>query len=98
MNLYYDREGKPLELMEWAEKVEDPSYRRVALEDRGDVVVSTVWLGVNHALGDGPIHIFETMVLGGEYDREMWRYNTEAEAEAGHAEVVELVFGPVESD
>jgi len=61
--------------------------RRVALDK--DVApgaeVSTVFLGLDHAFGDGPPVLFETMVFGGPLDGEQDRYCTWDEAVAGHA-------------
>jgi len=66
--------------------------RRVARTEVGDVVVSTVFLVIdhNHFGGGGPI-LFETMVFGGSLDQEMKRYRTWDEAAAGHEEMVALV-------
>lgn len=51
----------------------------------GEVLVSTVFLGINHNfLGEGRPILFETMVFGGEHDQEQERYCTEQEALAGH--------------
>jgi hypothetical protein len=60
-------------------------------------MVSTVWIGINYNFGDGDPVIFETMVFGGEerQDETCWRWTTEAEATAGHAEVVATVAATV---
>ncbi len=71
-------------------RLED-THRSVARDEIADVCVSTVFLGLDHQWGDGPPLIFETMVFGGEHDECQWRYSTWEEAEAGHANVVELV-------
>ena len=86
--LYYDREGQPMELMEWAQAIE--AGRNVVAKTKlsGGVEVSTVWIGLNHQWGDGPPLIFETMVFGGAMDQEQNRYSTETEAKAGHREMV----------
>ena len=66
----------------------------VALTGNDAIRVSTVFLGLDHNFGwDGPPVLFETMVFGGEHDREQERYCTWDEAEAGHKRYVELVFG-----
>lgn len=89
---YFDREGRPLDLWQWAAMFEDGAARRVAEDDVGGVWVSTVWLGLDHSFGTSPRPlIFETMCFGGPLDQEPRRYATEAEALAGHAEVVTLV-------
>lgn len=69
-------EGEPIkcDLMTWAFWLQnDREKRRVAVYEKGDVKVSTVFLGLDHNYGDGPPHIWETMVFGGEHDQEMDR-------------------------
>ena len=54
--------------------------------------VSTVFLQVDHSWNRGPNDppiVFETMVFGGPFDQEQERYATWAEAESGHARMVE---------
>jgi hypothetical protein len=92
MSAYYDRQGQPIGLMQWMKLFEDREYQRVALDEYGEIRVSTVWLGLDHNWGNGAKAIFETMVFGGKHDEEQWRYATEAEARAGHAEVCSAVF------
>jgi len=57
---------------------------RVAHTTIGQVLISTVFLGLDHQWGDGPPLLFETMVFGGAYHHECERYSTWDEAEAGH--------------
>jgi hypothetical protein len=75
-----------------ATRPEDDPWR-VAWTPLGDgaVTVSTVFLGLDHAWGDGPPMLFETMIFGGgdEWDQLQWRYTSWDDAEAGHAAVVE---------
>ena len=91
MSDYYDRRGKPIKRKEWHALYQGEN-KRVALTERGDVLVSTVWLGVDHRIGDGPPLIFETMVFGGPLSKHHVRYSTEAEALAGHAEICSAAF------
>lgn len=107
---YYDRDGNPITLMQWAELLEGgEGIRRVALTEVGPYVVSTVWLGLDHGYGKGhaPL-IFETMVFPGEgwndpttpspaFDYQD-RYGTEAQARQGHAEVVTLIMATLSED
>ncbi len=87
-SFYFDRQGEPMDERAWCSRLADRAYCRVALTQHGDVEVSTVWIGLNHRYGgDGPPLIFETMVFGGPHDSECWRWTTEAEARAGHAEL-----------
>jgi hypothetical protein len=54
-------------------------------------VVSTVWLGLDHARHGAPL-IFETMVFPSQEDftdLDVARYTTRAEAMAGHEDMVE---------
>lgn len=65
-----------------------PDYYRVARSEDDGVQVSTVFLGMNHAFGDGDPVLFETMIFGGPRDQECWRWHSDAEARAGHELVV----------
>lgn len=59
-----------------------------------DIEVSTVFLGINHAFGDGPPVLFETLVFAPDdsaIDGEMERYCTRDEAIVGHNVMVDLV-------
>lgn len=56
---------------------------------RNPVRVCTVFLGIDMGFGEGEPILFETMVLGGTRDRELYRYCTWQEAEDGHTAVVE---------
>ena len=93
MSEYYDRQGNPLTLMQWAAMFETGrDIKRVAETTLpSGRWVSTVWMGLNHRFGDGPPLIFETMVFPsrddmGDLDSD--RYSTEAEALAGHERMV----------
>jgi hypothetical protein len=72
--MHFDREGRPIELLDWAAKMEDPNYRYVAQETIGQYKVSTLWFGLNFNWGELPVGIFETMVfcIAGEPDE--WDY------------------------
>lgn len=72
-------------IMDWGRR-----DRRVALDKLdGDVEVSTVFLGIDHAWGGGEPILFESMVFGGPHSDWQDRYHTWAEAEAGHRRIVE---------
>jgi len=87
MNLYYDMDGKPMELMEWATAFE--GERHIGDTKIDDVRVSTVWLGADHSLDfGGPPLIFETMIFGGPHDNFCERYSTKEEAAEGHQRIV----------
>lgn len=91
MSRYFDRQGRPMGLMEWARAFEKNENKIVLQEKIGNVMISTVWLGLDHQFGHGPPLIFETMIFGGDHDEEQWRYSTEAEAMDGHRAAVSLV-------
>lgn len=50
-------------------------------------MVSTVFLGINHAFSGGPPIVFETMVFSKGGDGDCHRYATWEEAEEGHEKV-----------
>ena len=79
-------------LEEWGRWFEHFPNRRVAEDRIGPVRISTVFLGLDHALGDRP-QLFETMIFGGEHDEWQERCATYDEAEAMHARAVRLVKG-----
>lgn len=55
------------------------------------IVVSTVFIGLDHSYGSGPPLLFETMVFNGPCDGEQRRYPDWTSAEAGHGETVEAI-------
>lgn len=83
----YILDGKtPVEcddILKWGEWFETAD-RHVAKTEKDEIKVSTVFLGIDHSFGDGPPLLFETMIFGGEHDKDMWRYSTWNEAEEGH--------------
>ena len=61
------------------------------------VRVSTIFLGLDHALGqEGPV-LFETMVFGGPCDGDAARYRTWGQAEHGHQACVDRVQAALET-
>ena len=76
--------------MEWAKAFGAPRHvAQTTLKD--GTWISTVWLGIDHSFSGGPPLIFETMVFPSKDNlREQLyrRYTTEAEAKAGHAQIV----------
>lgn len=65
--MYYGRKGEPLTLLEWAARLEDLEYKRVAYTEIPPTskypasYLSTVWLGLDHNFFGGHPLIFETM-------------------------------------
>jgi hypothetical protein len=74
----------------WAAWFWDIGNRRVALTQVGPFVVSTIFLGIDIS-GDQPPTLWETMVEGSDAWGRQIRYPSRAEAEDGHAAIVELV-------
>ena len=87
---YYDRQGNSVGMEEFAKIFE--ADRIVAQDKQLDVMVSTVFLGLDHNYGDGPPLIFETMIFGGPLDQWQDRYSTEEEAKLGHERACILAF------
>ena len=96
--IYYDRQGQPMTMHQWAEKFQDEDYTHIARDVIGPVepldpapliIVSTFWLGVNpNWRNDEPL-IYETLITGGGYDATGMRYATEEQAREGHRRVVD---------
>lgn len=58
-----------------------------------DIIVSTVFLGLDHNYGGhGAPIVFETMIFGGECNGEMRRYSKYDDAIAGHNDMVKMVI------
>jgi hypothetical protein len=87
---HFDRDGKPISMADMVILSEDRGYKIVGrAELHGGVLVSTVWLGLDHSFREGPPIIFETMDFPFHLtDR---RYSTLEEARRGHEEAVQLV-------
>jgi hypothetical protein len=91
-----DDDGNPVpepDLYRWGEWMQDArgDRRRVARDEIGDAVVSTVFLGLDHSFGSGPPLIYETMIFSGKHNDYQERYSTRDEALAGHYRAVSLV-------
>ncbi len=86
----YRMDGTPypsghLGMIQWAQDMANIDARRLGLTKIGkDIVVSTVWLGLNHRIGRGQPLIFESMVFKKTKQQEMARYSTKTQAIAGH--------------
>jgi hypothetical protein len=67
---FYDFDGNPIEYHEWIRLFFTTHDRHVANDLIGDVQISTVWMGIDYGFGHGgtPL-IYETMIFGGDHDR-----------------------------
>ena len=99
-NLYYtlddNHEVIPTnDVIKWARFFENTEGRTVAKDEADGMMVSTVFLGLDHGFGKSTLPIvFETMVFDkGREERGQERYDTWEAAEAGHRRWVKKVFG-----
>jgi hypothetical protein len=92
----------PVELAEWeawmqanlsrAGEPPDTWRLRIGWYEHGDgTVVSTVFLAMDHRVGDGPAVLFETLVFADARTSLCLRSSTRAEAEACHRRAVAFV-------
>lgn len=93
VNFYFKLDGKnvvPATEEEFIEQFKN-SERRIIKQDKvGPMLVSTVFLGLDHGFGGGRSLFFETMVFDGVgiLDDFQTRYETYDEAEIGHAKTL----------
>jgi hypothetical protein len=86
---YFDIAGLPISLEYWAILFEDTEYRTVGRWENDEILISTVWMGLDAGHG----LIFETMVFSAEGEVIQSRYRTFEEAQRGHIETVHAVTG-----
>jgi hypothetical protein len=79
------------DVLTWGRWFQEHRGARIVKQDIfGDVLVSTVFLGMNHSWHpEGPPEWFETMIFNGPLDGDIWRCETWDQAEAQHARAVE---------
>ena len=97
-----DKEVHPVyDLIAWGRWMQDHS-RRIERTRVGDIIISTVFLGLDHSHGNRPPILFETMCFrdknrnpksGVAMDDCMERYATYDEAIIGHNKMVEFIGG-----
>jgi hypothetical protein len=77
---FHDKNGSPITKEQWWSLHDNEDYKHVGKTEVGRQTVSTIWA----LLGD-----FETVVFDGRGGaKEIARYNTQEEAQAGHEEAV----------
>lgn len=79
-----------VEMSAYAEWFKNPNSRRVALDEVGETVISTVFLGLKIPFYDGG-KMFETAVFNPDGTVEYTRSATWDEALKAHQEAVEMV-------
>lgn len=79
------------DVLEWAQWLENSPNRQLANDTIGNVVVSTVFTGLDICLIEGirPL-LWESMVFGGLHDGYQCRYTSSEEALHGHELLVKL--------
>ena len=80
------------DILKWAKWFEH-SDKRVAKSFIGEILISTVFLGIDHDFrSQGPPLLFETRISGSEkFENFQERYSTWEEAEKGHQQAVAQV-------
>jgi len=90
-----DENNKPvvaasvIEAAEWLDK--NPERKAVKQEHIGDIFISTVFLGLDHAWNSDILVLWETMIFGGEHDQYQERYTSYEDALEGHQIALNLV-------
>lgn len=82
----------PEDAVKWA--TSQGHNRQIAYDVRGQFEISTVFLGIDYSHGLGPRRkYFETMIFAEDHFLDQWllRYETLAEAKAGHHFALHLV-------
>lgn len=108
--LFYDKDGAPLDAVEWGRRFSDPEYYHVARDEVGRWTVFTAWHG--HPASAGVLAemfrpenslrpIFVTVLLlpaftadGLPFVLEAMQYHSLEFAEHGHARIVEWLARP----
>jgi hypothetical protein len=83
----------PASITEAGDWLEEGSDRRTVKQDEiGDILVSTVFLGLDHSWTPGgkPV-LWETMIFGGEHDQYQERYTSHKDALEGHKKALTLI-------
>jgi hypothetical protein len=93
-NAVYDRAGQPIMYADWLRlkggRYDVVAKEEVLFEDGRKLVVSTIWLGwsAQSVAARAPISLFETAVWLDDEFESVIRWNTEAQARAGHRATV----------
>lgn len=86
---------KEVSLMEWAEWIGNSNriVKQTHLTD--NIMVSTVFLGIDHSFDDGDPILFETMIFGGKHNEYQERYTTWDDAIKGHSRACQMILSKV---
>ena len=89
-----DNNNKPIPkpVLEASQWLEDNDHRRIVKRDQiGDILVSTVFLGLDHAWDSDTPVLWETMIFGGEHNQYQERYTSHEDALEGHEKALTLI-------
>jgi hypothetical protein len=90
-----DNNNKPIaaaSVIEAAKWLDENLERKVVKQDYiGDIFVSTVFLGLDHAWNSDIPVLWETMIFGGEHDQYQERYTSHEDALEGHKTALTLI-------
>ena len=96
-----DNNNKPIaatSITEAAKWLDENLERKVVKQDYvGDVWVSTVFLGLDHAWNSDIPVLWETMIFGGEHDQYQERYTSYEDAVKGHQTALNLIINKNET-
>jgi hypothetical protein len=80
------------DITEYSNWERDNRKQKVTKQDHiGKVLVSTVFLGLDHGFGSEKPLLWETMIFGGDHDLYQDRYSSIEDALIGHQQAVDLV-------
>jgi hypothetical protein len=101
MSKFYllDKDKKPYQvsLQESYKVYKDPDMKITKQDKIGDILVSTVFLSMDHGRDKNqPPVLWETMIFGGEHDLYQERYSSHEDALAGHQRALDLVNSSVD--
>ena len=90
-----DENNKPVKatsIMEAADWMENNPERKVVKQENiGDIFISTVFLGLDHAWNSDVPVLWETMIFGGIHDQYQDRYTSYEDALKGHELALTLI-------
>lgn len=101
MMLYILKGKTPICVDQDISKYPDANERIIVRSERGDLLVSTVFLGMDHSWGNGDPILFESMTFkdGSQFEElGCERYTTYDDAIEGHIRMCKLAFGEYTRD
>ena len=90
-----DKENNPMicdafqDYLKWEE--ENVNQKKVKQDTIGEILVSTVFLSLDHSFGGEKPLLWETMIFGGEHDQYQDRYSSYEDALKGHQQALDLI-------